>query len=456
MRMSASFFNTNFTKIAIGFFILVAINLLPVIFVNGESIEEQRIRLQAELDEIEKDIDQKRGVLSEKQAERSSLERDVAILDTQIEKAQLQIRYRNITLGQLGSDISSKESAINDLDLKVAREKGSLSQLLRRTREIDDMTLVELALGGSLSDLFEDIDNFESIQKSLDISFMEIATLRKDLSLRKEVLQDRHEEEEGLKQIQLLEKREIEKREKEKQNILEVTKGQEKAYLAVIAEREKSATEIRTALFALRGTAAIPFGDAVEFAKTASIKTGVRPALILGVIAQESNLGENVGQCLVTNSPNKGDGVGVNTGRYFAGVMKPTRDVDPFLQIVGELGIDPSSQVVSCPPSYGYGGAMGPAQFIPSTWMLYKDRIAKAVGYNPPNPWDPKTAFFATALLMEDNGADNGTRAAERLAALRYFAGWKNAKKASYAFYGDGVMELADKFQRQIDILEGN
>ena len=60
---------------------------------------------------------------------------------------------------------------------------------------------------------------------------------------------------------------------------------------------------------------------------------------------------------------------------------------------------------------------------------------------------------MATALLMSDNGADKKTRAAERLAALRYFAGWNNAEKSAYAFYGDAVMEFADFFQKQIDIL---
>ena len=52
-----------------------------------------------------------------------------------------------------------------------------------------------------------------------------------------------------------------------------------------------------------------------------------------------------------------------------------------------------------------------------------------------------------------DNGADRGSVSAERLAALRYFAGWRNAEKASYSFYGDEVMELTAKYQRQIDIL---
>ena len=98
---------------------------------------------------------------------------------------------------------------------------------------------------------------------------------------------------------------------------------------------------------------------------------------------------------------------------------------------------------------------MGPAQFIPSTWMLYKDRLARVVGQNPPNPWDARTAIFASTMLLMDNGADKGTYASERLATLRYFAGWTNAQKAAYAFYGDSVMSFAAQYQKDIDILEG-
>jgi hypothetical protein len=55
---------------------------------------------------------------------------------------------------------------------------------------------------------------------------------------------------------------------------------------------------------------------------------------------------------------------------------------------------------------------------------------------------------------MMDNGADEGTFTAERRAALRYFAGG-NWNKASYAFYGDDVMEFAESYQKDINILEG-
>lgn len=95
---------------------------------------------------------------------------------------------------------------------------------------------------------------------------------------------------------------------------------------------------------------------------------------------------------------------------------------------------------------------MGPAQFIPTTWLLYKNLVARHTGHNPPNPWDAEDAFMASALLLKDNGAAEGTYQAERRAALRYLAGG-NWSKPAYAFYGDDVMSLASKYQEQMNII---
>lgn len=445
------------TRIAAIWLILMAFAFMTLASIAYAETEAQRqARLEAELAQIEVEIQEQQQILDKKTGERRSLERDVAVLDGQINKAQLAIRQRNLSISQIASEINDREDAIRALDDKLVREKSSLSQLIRKTNEIDELSFAEMVLGNDdLSTIFSDIDSFEVVKVSLSNSFELIANTREAIEGQKTKLQGDHAEEQELRHLQVLEKRKVENRKEEKDEILTATKGQEAIYQQIVADKKKSAAEIRSVLFALRGTAAIPFGDAYDFAKEASVKTGVRPALILAILKQETNLGENVGQCLLTNSPSKGDGKGKNTGRPFAQVMKGSRDVDPFLDIVGELGLDPFSQPVSCPPRYGFGGAMGPAQFIPSTWVLYKDRLGRVTGQNPPNPWTPRTAIFATALLMSDNGADKGTRASERLAALRYFAGWKNAKKAAYAFYGDSVMELADKMQADINVLEG-
>ena len=91
---------------------------------------------------------------------------------------------------------------------------------------------------------------------------------------------------------------------------------------------------------------------------------------------------------------------------------------------------------------------MGPAQFIPSTWVLYKDKIGAITGANPPSPWQPKDAFMASGLLLADNGAVTN----ERMAAGKYFAGsnWNSYLGRSYA---NQVLAKVDKYQEQITFL---
>ena len=410
---------------------------LMTLTVRADTIANQRAALESQLQQIEQDIASNQTVLAQKQKQRASLERDVAILNAKIQVAKLGIKARDLSIQKIQSDIKDKEAAIRVVDGKVASEQDSLAQILRRTREIDETTPVELALGGSITDLFNDIDTFQTIQGALDSSFKEMAVVRTDLSARRQALQDQQQEEQDLRQIQVLQQKSLQSDEKEKQYLVSAARGQESVYLQLIAEKERSAAQIRAALFVLRDSKAVSFGDIFSYAKEAAAKTGVRPAFLLGILSEESNMGQNVG-----------------TGNWKTD-MNPKNEQALFAQLTASLGLNPDTLPVSKKPWYGWGGAMGPAQFIPSTWLLYQARIARATGENPPNPWNARTAAFAAALLLADNGADKGTRAAERLAALRYLAGWKNAGKSAYAFYGDDVMELADKFQSQIDILGG-
>ncbi len=420
----------------LGSFVLVPFSMAQV---TSEAVVARRQVLNKELERIETEIRAQSKLLVNKRQERVSIERDVGILDAEIRRAQLSIRAREIEIQNLSNQIGTKEGTLNKLDSKLDREKESLAQLLRKTNSIDDFSLVEVVLSNKrLSDFFEDLDTFDVLKSELQQSFVSIAVTKNDTQAEKYSLEGKRTSEVSLRNLQNLEKRKIEDSKGEKRRILRIAKGQEQAYQGIIAAKEKTAAEIRAELFALRGSSAIPFEKALEFANVASKETGVRPALILGVIAQESRLGEFIG-----------------TGNWRVDMKNP-RDTVPFLEITKRLGLDPDKMPVSAKPSYGWGGAMGPAQFIPSTWVLYEDRIAKLSKQNPPNPWDARTAFFASGLLLSDNGADRGTRASERLAALRYFAGWRNASKPAYAFYGDGVIELADKYQRQIDILAGS
>ncbi len=402
-------------------------------------VSDYRKKLEEELAVLEAQIEKESQIIKQKQMQSTTLERDIAILDAQINKARLGIKARNIVINELTDEINSRSKLINQLEQKLDEEKISLAELIREINELDSVSLSEIMLGyENFSDFWSEFSFFESIQKELQSSFNKIAATQTNTQKEKEELGNTKSEQLELRNLQELEKKSMEGKEAEKKNILKVTKGEEKKYQAILEERKKNAAAIRSQLFLLRGSPAIPFEKAVEYANIAFKTTGVRPAFLLGVIAEESNLGANVG---------KGNWqVDLADSR-----CKSQREA--FIAITSELGFAPNLMPVSKKAWYGYcGGAMGPAQFMPTTWLLYKDKVSRITGHNPPNPWDPLDAFVASALLLKDNGASAGGYSAERKAALKYLAG-SNWSKSAYAFYGDDVMALAAKYQEQIDII---
>jgi membrane-bound lytic murein transglycosylase B len=97
---------------------------------------------------------------------------------------------------------------------------------------------------------------------------------------------------------------------------------------------------------------------------------------------------------------------------------------------------------------------MGPAQFIPSTWALYADRVASGAGEALANPWDPKDAIMAMSLLLADNGASTGSYTANYTAAARYYAGWGGASTNAGKTYANQVMNtVKNTIQPNIDFL---
>ena len=217
-----------------------------------------------------------------------------------------------------------------------------------------------------------------------------------------------------------------------------------------MAEQQAKAAQIRAALFALAGGGGpIAFGDAYNYALEAQKSTGIDPAFLLAILTQESNLGANVGKCYLSDTTT---GAGVSTtGRTWPNLMKPSRDIQPFLDITSALGRDPLKTVVSCPiaGAGGYGGAMGPAQFIASTWVLLQDRLQSALGHYP-NPWSPEDAFMASAMYLSDLGASGDSYTSELRAACKYYG-----TGGSTCSYGRSVMSKASDIQtNMIDPLQ--
>jgi len=330
-------------------------------------------------------------------------------------------------------------------------------QLIRKEREIDNKSIVSLILSqDSISDAYGDIDAFASIKKGIQDSVDEIRGVRVLTQTERKNLEEKRNQETDTKYELESAKAKVEISEAEKKTLLGISKNKELEYQKVLAEKAKRRTEILAAIFNLvGGSTKINFETAIIYAKEAQKLFGIDPAFLLAILTQETNLGSNVGQCYLTNVKT-GAGVGMNTGKVFPNVMKPMGlpgrkgDIDDFFTITTALGRDPFKTRVSCPIAgvAGYGGAMGPAQFIPSTWGGYKSRLKSLLGHDA-DPWNPKDAFMASAMLLTDKGAIGNIPSLQHIAACKYYG-----TGGSTCSYSNSVMKFKIGIQNNIDLLQ--
>jgi membrane-bound lytic murein transglycosylase B len=293
----------------------------------------------------------------------------------------------------------------------------------------------------NLNDFFGDVNNLMSLQDTLTQTVQKVNQLKNELLDEQEELVSKKAQTVALKNLQDRQRQNVTATKVEKSDLLVQTKGQEKAYQDLVAQKRAEAAKIRSRIFELLGGGQMTFEQAYEFAKFAEKSTGVPAALLLAVLDRESALGKNVGKCNYKTA-------------MAPGPPKSKRDdITPFLKITSELGLDPDKTLVSCAISTdgAYGGAMGPAQFIPTTWMLYRDRISAITGTSPASPWKNSDAFLGTALYLKDamaNCTQYSGDAQIRCAAARYYAGgsWS---RFLYT-YGSATLTRMNKFEDDI------
>lgn len=395
--------------------------------------------------------------LSQQKAKSGSLQKNVNALVSQITATQSKISGEISTINTLSLEISQKQAAIGDLTSQLNRENASMSQLITRTDEINQQgALYVLLSASSISNFYKDLDDFFSIKQSLYATLNTVKKIKSSTETQKQQLQDKQSQALDAKNALLSQKNQLATSQQQVQQLLNSSKSQEQTVTALVAQQQAKVAAIESKLFSFAGgaTSAIPFKQAYAYATTASNVTGVPAAFVLAILTQESSLGKNVGTCNRAGDPPSKSYINIMPGPSQRGSGSSSRDdQSAFLQITSSLGLNPNTTPVSCPFGGGWGGAMGPAQFIPTTWLLIAPRVTAALGEATANPWNARDAIMASAMYLSDRGATTDPTA-DRNAACKYYSGRAcDGRAPANSFYGNSVMSLERSIQSDIDYL---
>ncbi|HDY73266.1 MAG TPA: hypothetical protein ENH86_01695 [Candidatus Jorgensenbacteria bacterium] len=446
---------------------------------SPQEVAAERKQLEEQLLELEEKMAEQQKIIEEYRGKGQTLKGEINQINAQIYKLNLQIKAVTLSLQKLDRDIYETQRGINNTQNQIEQHKDALAASIQSLYETDNQTMVGILLQNDrISDFFNGINDLLLIQNNIRLSLDDIVSLRQELIEQKQELNLEKDDIESLKRIRENRKYNLNNTQANRTQLLKITKNKESEFQNLLAETRKTAAQIRSRIFRLIGGGELTFESAYELARLAEGATGIRAAMTLAILDRESLLGKNVGRCTYETA------------------MHPKRDIPVFKVILSTLQIDPNSLVarVSCPNTHGsYGGAMGPAQFIPSTWACYggyvnsktgscrwgknytgtwsynsgKDLIGNVTGNKPSNPWSNTDAFIATASYIEDlynspSCVEYGTANShilpkqmlqERCAASKYYAGsrWRR-----YRFwYGDAVVNKANEFQKDIEVLQG-
>lgn len=414
---------------------LLAFAAIWPFFSTNAGLQDEIDARNRQIEQLQKQIDDYQRQIDENGQKARTLTGEIGSLNAQINKVLLEIRSLGIAIDQTGLEVNSTQGQIEEATKKLDLHKIALAQYIRILDRADQENLTQVLFKhATISGFFDNLKNLQDTQNNLRTTIISIRELKSDLEQKKDDLLDKKNDLERLKNLEQSEKRILDQTKNQKDKLLKDTKGQETKFQQLVKQSTQDIQRIKEQVFYLRQNG-VTVEEAIKFGQLAAIRIDIRPAFLIAILEVESGLGHNVG-----------------TGNWLTDMYncyvklgKPSRaeaEKTAFLAIASKLGLNPDTVKVSREPNYGCGGALGPAQFLPTTWLAYEERVAQLIGRQP-NPWNIEDAFMASAVKLANAGATAKTRTAEIGAAKAYIGGKTTCSSRICNYYANAVLNKA-------------
>ena len=413
--------------------LIISLVFSPLV-AEGASLDS----LEEQIEELEESIKVNEDKVEVREEKADGLEKDINILNKDISKTTSRIKQTDLLIEKIGIEIEDKSASIDRLDSRIDFSRETIAAQLRFINRSNHISLFErLLTEDNLSRVFDSLHGLEIVQDKLHDNLETVRATKQAQEEERGELEGKQDEEDDYRRLQANQKQTLQSKKNVKNKVLKDTNTEKIAYQSLVDGTREEIVNIRERIRLIQsGGKELSFEEAMDLAQLAESKTGVRAALLMSVLYQESKFNANVGSC-----------------HYKTAIRSHTeswrkRQREAFEQITKSVGKSADSTLVSCPIKnskgnyIGSGGAMGPAQFLPTTWLAYSDEVRDILGHAP-DPWNVRDSIMAMAVFLKANGALKD----ERRAAGAYFG----KCKFGYVSYCDSVLNRASDYQKEID-----
>jgi len=230
--------------IILSFMVLWLFGFLAGNAFGAEDINQQILDLRDQIEELTKEAEKYRNSVNQKQKEANSLERQIGLLTDQIARLRIQLSITNRGIDTTKLEIVKLNEIIFDIQEEIDFDKKAVGGLIFQLYEQDQKSLLAVLLANSsISDFFTQAQQARNLSEQLTGVLSNLKIQQEKLTNQKNSLEGKKGNLENLRDEQAARNISLAYTKKSKDNLLNVTLGEEQRYQQLLNETERKKQE---------------------------------------------------------------------------------------------------------------------------------------------------------------------------------------------------------------------
>jgi murein DD-endopeptidase MepM/ murein hydrolase activator NlpD len=236
----------------VGVLFLVFYGRMPAAGQSADELTRLKQEKQKKLDEIQKKISDLQGEIKQRQTQANNLKNQIALVNLEIAETEAQIEETQGKLDATNLEIADVTENIVQTEASIKEKKEVLKNLIRQINDLDEMTPLEVALeNDNFTEFLDQLQYVSNIHDQTQETLSQVVQLKSDLDLKQAELKNQKAKLDELQQQLDIAQADLNGQRNAKQQVLDQTRGQEKAYQKLLAENQGLEDQISREIFDL-------------------------------------------------------------------------------------------------------------------------------------------------------------------------------------------------------------